>query len=171
MAKRFLSLSVILDSFCQQSGLQKEMVLYRLATHWEEVVGPQIAMHTAPEVIRFQVLTLGVDSAPWMNQLFYFKKEILAKANRFLKTSPLQDIYFKRVTLPVRSPAKDLPPAPTNPKDTTPLSTDLSLLYERLDGVHDAEIKQTIREALGRYYGAPHDKNPLQNAGLRRGAK
>jgi len=98
-AKPFQSLGGILEGLLQEWGGQKDLTLWRLAEHWKEVVGPQIALHTAPQMIRFHTLTLAVDSAPWMHQLLFFKKEIIEKTNRFLKKTLIEEIYFKMMPL------------------------------------------------------------------------
>lgn len=152
MVKRLQPLGSILEGIFQELGIQKELILYRLTTHWEEVVGPQVASHTTPHLLRFRTLTLGVDSAPWMNQLFFFKKEIIEKTNRFLEKPLIDEIYFKRISLPLprkvslkQKQADPLPPLAPEQENA---------LHESIDALHDAELHKSIREALSRYFQA-----------------
>jgi predicted nucleic acid-binding Zn ribbon protein len=150
MSKRFLYLGHILEDFLQQWGLQKEIMLYRLTEHWAEVVGHQIASHTAPESIRFHTLILSVDSAPWMNQLLFFRKEIIEKTNRFLKTPLIREVYFRRTTLPP-PPNKGLSASSSTRQSHPAINKELATFQEGINGIEDKALQKEIRDALFRY--------------------
>ena len=48
---------------------------------WSDAVGSRIASHAQPCAFRDGILTLSVDSAPWMQQLTYLKQELILKVN------------------------------------------------------------------------------------------
>jgi predicted nucleic acid-binding Zn ribbon protein len=50
----------------------------RIADHWEEAVGAEIAQHSRPLSIRGEVLEVAVDSSVWCQQLQLRTPEILA---------------------------------------------------------------------------------------------
>ncbi|MBI4715576.1 MAG: DUF721 domain-containing protein, partial [Nitrospirae bacterium] len=51
--------------------------------------------HTRPEEIRFKKLHLVVDSSAWMQQLTFFKKEIIEKVNTAFRTEMVRDLRMK----------------------------------------------------------------------------
>lgn len=50
----------------------------RIADHWEEAVGAEVARHSRPISIRREVLEVAVDSSVWCQQLQLRVPEILA---------------------------------------------------------------------------------------------
>jgi predicted nucleic acid-binding Zn ribbon protein len=155
-ARPFQPLGGILEGLLQEWGRQKDLMLWRLAEHWESVVGPQIALHTAPQTIRFHTMTIAVDSAPWMHQLLFFKKEMIEKTNLFLKKPLIQDIYFKMMVFPTprlglktqkRASGKNAADQPTKP-----VPEQVVALSKGIDTVRDDALQKTIHEALARYF-------------------
>jgi len=144
------SLGSVLEGLLRETGIQKELTLYRLIEHWQAVVGPQIASHTAPQTLRFHTLTLGVDSAPWMNQLLFFKKEMIEKTNRFLGKPLLKEICFRMMPIP---PAKKKSSEQKPSNQHPPLEPEqAATLSKGIDAIHDAALGKTIQEALARYF-------------------
>ncbi len=150
MSKRFLYLGHVLEGFLQQWGLQKEIMLYRLGEHWAEVVGQQIASHTVPQSIRFHTLILSVDSAPWMNQLLFLRKEIIEKTNRFLKTPMIREVYLRRSPLPLPSDKGVLAPLSTHQSRHAP-HKELAIFEEGINVIEDKALQKEIYDALLRY--------------------
>lgn len=149
---RFQNLGVVLEGVYPKWGLQNEMERYRLASHWKEVVGCPIALHSVPDKIRFHTLTLLVDSAPWKNELLFFKAEIVQKANLFFKKPLIQDVSFKIGVLPV-SPKKAVSHVPLKQKEVK-LPRDLAPLDDTIKTVEDKALQAVIRQALLRYFAS-----------------
>ncbi len=169
MSNKVQPLSAILRGICKQLGLQKEMALYQIQAHWEEIVGPQIALHTLPDQIHFHTLSLKVDSAPWVNQLLFFKKEIVEKTNQFLKLregqeSVLKDVYLKMAPLHSFASNKVLSEPHLAPnwqsdvdskwthKRGKERSKEIAPLHEEINTFQDETLKKTVREALSGYF-------------------
>ncbi len=147
MATRFQSISSLMQSLIQEMGLQKEMDLYRLETHWEEVVGRPVASHTVPDKIYFHTLSLLVDSAPWMHQLSFFKKEIIEKANHFLGQPVIREVHFKMAPIPRRSGKGISASKPAEKNAAVPA------LNEEIARIPDEETKKIIQRAMDGYFG------------------
>jgi predicted nucleic acid-binding Zn ribbon protein len=62
---------------------------------WENAVGRRIASHAQPAAFRDGILTLRVDSAPWMQQLNFLKRELIAKVNAELGEELVKELYMK----------------------------------------------------------------------------
>jgi predicted nucleic acid-binding Zn ribbon protein len=73
---------------------------------WEDAVGSRIASHARPAAFRNGTLTLAVDSAPWMQQLSFLKRELIAKVNGELKEELVKELYLKAGKIPTAPPAE-----------------------------------------------------------------
>jgi predicted nucleic acid-binding Zn ribbon protein len=94
-AFRLTPVSGVLDQVLRQYGLEGKFREYRVMEQWPEVVGETLARHTVPEGIRYRKLILRVDSSAWMQQLTFFKKDILDKVNAALGENAVSDIQMK----------------------------------------------------------------------------
>ncbi len=92
MAKKLERLSATLGSALRACGLQGRLVEYRIFGQWEHVVGPAIARHARPRVLRGKKLYLLVDSPAWMQQLSLMRPEIIEKLNERLGTGVVKEI-------------------------------------------------------------------------------
>ncbi|MEK7747780.1 MAG: DUF721 domain-containing protein [Nitrospirota bacterium] len=158
MSNRLLPLSSVLNEFFQELDTEKKLVLYQISEHWEEMVGPQIVRHARPEKIWNQTLHIIVDSAPWINQLHFLKKEITEKINWHLKEILVKEITFRIGSFPKvqkegtildtnqkrpRAGKSDYPPA------------EISALIAQIELFEDSAIRKIIKEALEGYTGHP----------------
>jgi predicted nucleic acid-binding Zn ribbon protein len=75
-------LAEALTSYFKQSGLTKRVQQAGIIEEWAELVGPQIAMVTAPDSITPDgVLRVRVATAAWANELSLMSPKILARLN------------------------------------------------------------------------------------------
>ncbi|WP_250680619.1 DUF721 domain-containing protein [Geomonas sp. Red32] len=77
---------------------------------WERAVGSRIANHAQPSAFRDGTLTVTVDSAPWMQQLSFLKRELILKVNDALGYTLVKELYFRAGK--VVNWAAPAPPAP-----------------------------------------------------------
>lgn len=146
MSKGFFptSISPILKGIIKEFGLEKGIAGALLQIRWREIVGPQIASHTYPAEIRFDTLHLLVDSAVWMHQLSFLKKEIIEKCNRLLGKESIRKIQLRTGSLP---PPIELPPeVPSSKRECTAEET--AFIEEQIASIPDTELKAVIRGAL-----------------------
>ncbi|PID77454.1 MAG: hypothetical protein CSB24_01245 [Deltaproteobacteria bacterium] len=87
-------LAAIIPDLARENGWQGRLEQYSLFTHWEKIVGQEIAKHAAPLKIVQNVLWLEVGSSAWMQHFQYQKLTILQTCNEFLPGLPLTDIRF-----------------------------------------------------------------------------
>jgi predicted nucleic acid-binding Zn ribbon protein len=75
-------LSDALTSYLKQAGLVKRVQQAGIIEEWAELVGPQIAMVTAPESVTPDgILRVRVATAPWASELSLMSPKILARIN------------------------------------------------------------------------------------------
>lgn len=84
----------VLDDLIKSMGVQKRMDEEKAALLWGEVVGEKISSHARPVRARGGKLFVEVDSSTWMNELLFYKGEIISKLNRRLRRRVIDDIIF-----------------------------------------------------------------------------
>jgi predicted nucleic acid-binding Zn ribbon protein len=76
-------------------GLAGPARVMRVAEHWEEAVGSEIAAHCTPHALRGGVLEARVESSVWSQQLQLRRPEILAGLRRVLGDEAPTDVRFR----------------------------------------------------------------------------
>ncbi len=146
MKKGLSAISPLLKAMSKNLGLEKEVKLFRLKEGWPDIVGHAIASHTAPQAIRYHVMTLHVDGAAWLHELSFLKEEIRQKINRQLGNEAVRSLRLKigPVSALSKPEQKD-----SSRKKRTPLSKEAqTLVREQVSAVSDDALKQAIRKAM-----------------------
>jgi len=154
MKKEPSRIAAIVKNLAKDLGLEAGMDLYILQSQWQSLVGKPLSAHAFPQTIQYKVLTLQVDSAPWMQELNYLKAELIQKLNQALGKPALQSIRLKLAPIaPVLDPLlrvaashSEKPQAPAALKALS--QEDKDLLLHQLDSVSDDALKETIRAAM-----------------------
>src|SRR3972149_4554910 len=76
-------ISTILDKLIRQYGLEGKMNEMVLADKWEAIVGKIIADHSYPAGIRYKRLYVVVDSPVWLQEMSFYKEDIIGKVNTY----------------------------------------------------------------------------------------
>lgn len=63
-------------------GADEAALVLRIAEHWEEAVGADVARHCRPAALQGPVLIVSVDSSVWCQQLQLRTPEIVAGLRR-----------------------------------------------------------------------------------------
>lgn len=81
------SVGNVLKSALQISGIKNKFMIYHCLLHWEEIVGPDISLHTSPGIIQGGTLFVNVDHSVWCHHLTMMKEDIINKINTFAMKS------------------------------------------------------------------------------------
>lgn len=73
-------------------GLPDPGVLGQVFTHWEELVGPDVAAHAAPRSLRDGRLTVAVDHPAWATSLRLLTGDLLRRAEMVLGPGTLKEV-------------------------------------------------------------------------------
>jgi predicted nucleic acid-binding Zn ribbon protein len=68
-----------LDRVSRRLGGPPVSVAARIFSHWEELVGPEVAAHARPRSLHRGVLVLVVDHSAWAAQLRFLESDLLAR--------------------------------------------------------------------------------------------
>jgi hypothetical protein len=74
---------------------KRNLKRYGLWTKWNELVGPTIAQHAQPHSWQRNVLVVSVRHSTWMNELQYFREEIMEKIRESFPDTKITGIRFQ----------------------------------------------------------------------------
>jgi len=87
-------LGYLIELWASSLGIRKRLLEWRACCLWKEVVGEAIARHATAVGVQEGVLVVRVQSAPWRNELFFMKSDIVDKVNRKVGHKVIKDIRF-----------------------------------------------------------------------------
>lgn len=127
------------------SSMRRVMVM----TLWDQVVGDLVAQKSWPEKVNDGVLTIGVTSHTWADQLHLLKPQILSRYRQLLGRSILKDVEFhiSRRRPQHEQPAEQGPalhPARGEKLNEGPVPNEV------FAGVQNPEIKELLGPAFAR---------------------
>ncbi len=135
------SIASILRS--EQRDLSKYQPIWK---KWREAVGKEVALRANPESITISgVLTVGVNSPVWMQELQFLKPKIVEAVNKACGATLVSDIFFRpqheKETRSSGAPTS----RPSKPAGLPPLDREnLSIIGERINNLQDSELKDTL---------------------------
>lgn len=93
--RRPASVTDLLGSILRGTPAELRLKEGRIWEVWDEAIGGKIAAHAQPVAFREGTLTVHVDSAPWLQQLTYLKKDLIAKVNEALEEELVKELHLK----------------------------------------------------------------------------
>lgn len=117
---------------------------------WPTAVGPDLSNRCFPLSLRKGKLLVGVTSAPWMQQLVFFKEDLRNSINKSLDHELVQEIRFKLSEPPEkpreRKPVEDPPWL----QEKIPKSIAASIKSD-LSAIPDPKIRKMVYRARMRW--------------------
>lgn len=87
--------SNILNKLLKQYGLEGKMIEYTIADKWEAIVGKIIASHSYPAGIHHRRLYIVVDSPVWVQEISFYKNDLIEKVNKHFGKKVIVEVYLK----------------------------------------------------------------------------
>ena len=84
-----------LDRVTRAFGAPRAQLLAAVFSHWEELVGPEIAAHAQPRSLRDGVLVVAADQPAWATQLRYLAAELLARVRAEAAAAEITEIQIR----------------------------------------------------------------------------
>lgn len=94
MAQGQESIQTLLGGLLKDRRMLASMRRVMVMSLWDQVVGDIVARKSWPEKVTDGVLTIGVTSHTWADQLHLLKPQILARYRQLLGKSALKDMEF-----------------------------------------------------------------------------
>ena len=76
-------------------GIEGAAAALRILDCWEQAVGPELARHVRPTLLRGSVLEASVDSSVWCQQIQLRRPEILAALREILGPDAPRDLRLR----------------------------------------------------------------------------
>ncbi len=89
------SLGSVIEKIMQSGIRKQDAPLLQVWELWDRAVGEIIAENARPAAFKGKILLVHVNSSPWLHQLSFLKKDILARINRELGQDLVDEIKFK----------------------------------------------------------------------------
>lgn len=87
--------SGILNKLLKKYGLEGKIIENTIAHKWEAIVGEIISAHSYPEGIRYKRLYIIVDSPVWLQEMSFYKKDLVEKVNGYFGRYIIKEVYLK----------------------------------------------------------------------------
>lgn len=114
---------------------------------WDETVGRQIAAKARPSRFHDGVLTVMVNSAPWMQQLNFMKRDIAHRLNDRLGKELVREIYLK-----AGRPAAAEQPAQGKRLEKRELSVEeKEAISAAVEAITDPELRSAFADLLAKH--------------------
>jgi len=144
MARTIGKFSSTLAKILKACGMQSRLHEYRIFARWDQSVGPAIARHAQPKLLRGGKLSLIVDSPAWMQQLTLMKPDLVERLNKDLGGNMVKDISFRLgdVEEARAQPSDDiLPPAALSEEDRVRIE-------QHVRSIDDENTREALRRLL-----------------------
>ena len=97
--KKLIQIGNIIDSVLRTCRRETNEELFKVWDIWESIVGEFIAENAKPAAFKKDILLVHVTGPIWIQQLQFFKKNIIININKMLGKVLVGDIKFVVGTL------------------------------------------------------------------------
>ncbi len=111
---------------------------------WTTIVGSQLAGKCFPYYLKDGVLTVGVSSSPWLNQLQFYRDEIVRKVNVHLGKAVVASVRLVLKKLPADRPESCSAPPPGRELS----AGERQEIEEACRPIVDPVLRDTVRRVL-----------------------
>jgi len=142
----------VLGPMLKQLGIENGVRLERIRNDWPDIFEKSISSHMFPATLKDGELLLHVESPAWMQQLTYYKKEIIRKLSSYAIT----DVRFRLGRITKKKQKQE------TEKPMRELSSDEVLFAASVVAdIKNEELKASIRKAIEKSLVA--DRKPCRH--------
>jgi hypothetical protein len=133
--------------FIRELGIQDAVRLAAVKRDWDTIFSQPLSSHMSPCTLSHGEILLNVDSPVWLQELQYYKKEILGKLRSYGITS--MRLKIGRVS---RNMSRDKRHKESRFKTLT--AEEISLVEDAVSQIDDEELRATLQKAMKRSLSA-----------------
>jgi predicted nucleic acid-binding Zn ribbon protein len=148
------SVSALLSEAFRGKPMEKRLEEAGIWRVWDETVGLQIAAKARPSRFQDGVLTVMVNSAPWMQQLNFMKRDIARRINEKLGKELVREIYLKAG----RPVAAEQPVKTKKPEKRTLSAEEKESITAAVAGIDDPELRRVFADLLAKHVSHKPEK-------------
>ena len=83
-----------LKKYIHSKPLGESLLKIEVLSQWDEICPPMIAKHAKPIGFKDKKLSLEVNSSAWLNELTFFKKDLITELNKRAGKKVIKEIRF-----------------------------------------------------------------------------
>lgn len=135
-------ISNLIAPYVKTLGLEGALRLEELRREWGTLFGEPLSFHMSPASLRNDELLINVDSPVWLQQISFYKADILKKLRRFRIT----EVRFRlgKVRQDKEAPKK----SPSPGKWKTLDESEVQYIEQTLSGLDDEGVRESVRKAM-----------------------
>ncbi len=141
------------ESIAKDLGMWEELRLNKIKNQWSKLFSPPLSLHMNPYLLKNNHLLIHVDSTIWLQELYFYKNEILSK----LKVFNISSIKLR--TGPVKPSLR----THVKKKSTKLIIEDRTFINEITDEIQDENLKKTIKKTIEKSLSFSKSKNNEEN--------
>lgn len=130
----------LLGPLLRRLGIEDGVRLARIQAAWDGIFDRPLSQHISPARYAEGELLINVESPPWLQQLSYCKRDIIAKLRPF----GVRDVRFRIGRIYRKSERTD------QPAEKTLAPEDRQFIRELIAGVSDEDLRDAVRAAAER---------------------
>jgi predicted nucleic acid-binding Zn ribbon protein len=84
----------VLKKYIHSKPLGESLLKIEILNQWDEICPPLIAKYARPTGLKGKKLSLAVNSSAWLNELSFFKNELIETLNQKAGKEVIKEIRF-----------------------------------------------------------------------------
>lgn len=149
------SINAILTPIFKNLGMEDRIKLEFMRNQWRSLFNEPLSLHTYPVEIKDGELLINVNSPVWLQQLKFFKQDIMKKLHLY----NIKHIRFRHGKVYHKEAQRGAEQLP----QSKPLSDhEITWINQTTSAISDAELKEGAKKAITKSLS-----NPLQGAVVR----
>ncbi|MBI4691160.1 MAG: DUF721 domain-containing protein [Nitrospirae bacterium] len=113
--------------------------LSRIKSEWQNIFEAPVSLHTSPAFLKEGELLINVDSPVWLQQLSFYKEDIIKK---------LQGFNVRAVRLKLGRVLSEKKKDKVMPKRNVLTENEMVFINETTTLIHNHELRDSIRKAI-----------------------
>lgn len=145
------TINSLLGPIFRELGIEDRLAIESIRSEWRNIFNEPLSLHTYPVELTSGELLINVDSPVWLQQLKFFKQDIIKKlAGHNVKTIrfKLGKVYIKGDKGAEGQGLKPPPPTPLGPSD-------IAWIEEITSDLEDPEVRESVRKAVRKQLQKP----------------
>ncbi len=140
---------VIKTEIRNSKNIMEEM----LRNNWKEIIGEALAKKSYPLYTKGTILYIGVENSVWIQQMQFFKRDIIENINNFLNGKYIKDIQFKNSEIQRRKEFREsiterIEINKINTKNITLTQNEINVIEKTAEGIKDEKIREKFLKVI-----------------------
>ena len=147
------TISSLLGPIFKDLGMEDRLAIETIRSEWGTIFSEPLSLHTFPVELTSGELLINVDTPVWLQQLKFFKQDILKKLARY----DIKTVRFKHGRVYLKGNREPGEKSKSNSAQTLRPS-DISWIEDITSDLEDKEVRESVSEAIKKQLQKPEKK-------------